>query len=442
MDREREGHPVMDQAPKTGPLRLAAGDPWRNPNFVRLWAGETVSLLGSQITVLAIPLTAVLVLGATPIQMGLLGAAGYLPFLIITLPAGAWIDRRRRGPILIAANVARALLLVMVPVTAFVGLLRVEWLFLITLAVGVCTVAFEVAYLAYVPSVVSRDQLTTANGRIQASASVAQIGGPGLAGLLVSSLGAPLAVMVDAASFLFSALNLRSIRIHEPEPASRGDDSRDLFAEIRDGLSVTFGQPVLRAFACGAAMYNALFQAMEAVLLLYVTRTLGMGAATIGLLFAIGAIGSLIGALIAGRLADRFGLGGTIVGATLLGCWVPILIPLAGGSVEFVFLTIGVALFLGNLGVTIQNIHVVSLRQTITPDRLLGRMNASYRTLVWGAIPLGAIIGGILGEVIGLRATLAVAAILLTVVPMWVIRSPIPTMRVLPSSVGAGGLST
>jgi MFS family permease len=412
--------------------RLPADDLWRNRDFVRFWAGESVSLVGSQVTALALPFMAVLVLDASPAQMGLLGAVGFLPFLVVTLPAGAWIDRHDRRPVLIVANLGRAALLATIPLAAALHVLGMELLYLIAFAVGVLTVAFEVAYLAYLPSLVSRERLTTANGRLLASASAAEMGGPGLAGLLISIVGAPVALAVDAASYIVSAISLIGIARREPPPAPDPAGGRHVIAEIREGLQVTFGSPLLRAVAAEAATYNGLYQMIEVLVLLYFTRELGLDPTTIGLLFAVGAVGALLGSLVAGKLAARFGLGRTIAGSMVLGCAAPLLLPLASGPPLVSGALIAASFFVGGFGVAISNVHVVSIRQTATPDRLLGRMNASYRTVVYGAIPLGALLGGVLGELIGLRETLTVAAVGLLLAPLWVLRSPIPGMRRLP----------
>jgi MFS family permease len=409
-----------------------ADDLWHNRDFVRFWTGETISLVGSQVTAFALPITAVLVLGASPAQMGLLGALSYLPFLLLTLPAGAWIDRHRRRPVLVVANLARGTLLATIPLAALLGVLHIEQLYLVAFAVGVLTVAFEIAYLAYVPSLVPHDRLTTANGRLQASGSAAEIGGPGLAGLLISLISAPAALVLDALSYVVSAVFLLAISHNEPPPQPGDRSLRDMLTDIREGLRVTFGDPRLRAVASEAATYNALYQMIETVILLYLARELGFDPATIGILFATGAVGALLGSIVAGRLGERFGVGRTVLASMVVGCAAPLLLPIAGGSLPATLAIVAASFLLGGFGVAVSNVLVVSIRQAVTPDRLLGRMNASYRTLVYGAIPFGALAGGVLGELIGLRATLAVAAIGLLFAPLWVIRSPIPRMRRLP----------
>jgi MFS family permease len=401
---------------------------WRDPSFRRFWAGEAISLLGSQVTALALPLTAVLVLHAGPAEMAILGVLSFLPFLLVTLPAGVWVDRRRRRPLLLVANVGRALALLAIPVGAWLGLLSLPLLYAVSFAVGVLTVLFEVAYLAYVPQLVERDQLTDANARLQATSSAAQVGGPGLGGLLIAAVGAPVAILLDSASYLASALCLVGIRRPEPEPDAAGRDA-DILGDIRTGLRVTFTNPVLRAFALTAASNNLAWQIIEVVLLIYATQVLGLDALAIGSLFSIGAVGAILGAFAAGRLAHRLGVGPTITTAMVLCGAGTLLIPLASPPPLLGAVTIAVALFISGFGNTISVIHVITVRQTITPDELLGRMNASYRTLTYGAIPIGALIGGLLGETIGLRGTMLVGAVGVFLAPLWVLLSPIRGVR-------------
>jgi len=414
--------------------RLSAGL-WLHRDFLKFWAGETISMFGTQVTALALPLTAVLMLQATPGQMGILGAAQFAPFLLITLLAGVWIDRRRRRPILIGASLGRAILVGLIPLFALLSVLRMEHLYGIAFLVGILTVFFDVGYLSYVPTLVSRDQLIEANSKLQVSASAAEIGGPGFAGVLVELVTAPFALVADALSYLASAIGL--ILIHRPEPAPPPiTASRSLWREIGEGLQVTFGNKYLRPIAGEAATYNMFNQVMLTVFVLYATRDLGLTPGILGFIFTTGSIGSLIGALWAERIARRLGIGPTIIGAMVLGCSAPLLIPLASGSTAVVISLLTLAYFLGGIGVTISNVHVVSLRQTVTPDRLLGRMTASYRLVVYGAIPVGALIGGGLGEAIGLRATLAVGAIGLLFAVSWVLFSPVSKLRELPAEAG------
>jgi MFS family permease len=406
----------------------------RHPDFRKLWAGETVSLFGSEVTELALPLVAVLALDAGAGQMGLLAAARFAPFLLVTLPAGVWADRQRRRPVLIGANLGRCLLVALVPLLAGLGLLRIQHLYGIAFAVGVLTVLFDVAYQSYLPSLVDRGQLVEGNSKLQASASVARVGGPGLGGLLVQLAGAPRALLLDAASFAVSAATLLAIRQPEPAPTgSAGEPRAGLPREIGEGLAVTYRNPVLRSMAGLAATYNLFAQVIGALLVLYATTELGMAAGLIGLVVAAGSVGALAGAALTGRLQGRLGAGPALILAVVVECASLLLVPLAGGPTALAAAILGLA-FVGNgFGLGLSNVLAVSLRQAVTPDRLLGRMNASYRFLTYGAVPIGALLGGALGELLGLRAAVAVGAVgsLLTV--PWVLARPLPGLRRMPA---------
>jgi MFS family permease len=261
---------------------------WRHPDFSKLWVGQTISPFGSEVTSLALPLTAVLVLHATPAQMGFLAAAVYAPGLLVSLFAGVWVDRVRRRPLLIGADVSRALLLALIPVAALLHLMRIEQLYVVSFAVGVLTTLFTVAYQSFLPAVVSTDRLADANSKLTASASLAQIAGPALAGALVQLVTAPLAILVDALSFLASALFLARMRITDEGPGRHGP-RKDIWREMGDGLCLTFGQPLLRTFAVSAGTNNLFGTLFSAVLVLYVTRRLGIGPAVLGVISRRGA---------------------------------------------------------------------------------------------------------------------------------------------------------
>jgi MFS family permease len=419
--------------------RRRPGGLWRHPDFRKLWAGETVSLLGSEVTELALPLVAVLALHAGAGQMGLLAAARFAPFLLVTLPAGVWVDRRRRRPVLVGANLGRCLLVALVPVLAGLEVLRIQHLYGIAFAIGVLTVLFDVAYQSYLPSLVDRDQLVEGNSKLQASASVARVGGPGLGGLLVQLAGAPRALLLDAASFAVSMATLLAIRHRESGPA--GDAGRPragLRREIGEGLAVTYRNPVLRSMAGLAATYNLFSQVIEALLVLYAATQLGMGAGLIGLVVASGSVGALAGAALAGRMQRRLGVGPSLVLAVAVECVSLLGVPLAGGTAGQAAAVLGLA-FVGNgFGLGLSNVLAVSLRQAVTPDRLLGRMNASYRFVTYGAVPVGALLGGALGELLGLRAAVAVGAAGSLLAVGWALARPVAGLRDLPAQPGPG----
>lgn len=421
-------------------MRVHAPGLGRDPDFLKLWGGQAVSQLGSQITVLALPLLAVLALGATPVQMGVLVAAETAPFLLAGLLAGVWVDRLRRRPILIAADLGRAALLLGLPLLAWSGQLRIEHLYAVGFLVGLLTVFFEVAVQAYLPSLVSREQLVDANGKLQTTRSAAQIAGPGLAGVLVQLWTAPVALVLDAASFLVSALGLWRIRAVEPEPEPVAATA-SVWQEAREGLRVVVASPLLRAFAGKAATGNLGFQLIMTVFVLYGTRGLGLNAAHIGLIFAAGSMGNLLGALLAERTAARIGAGPAIVGGSGLAAVGLLLLPLAQGPKELVVPLLALGLFVDGLGSIVADVHMLSIQQAITPDRLQGRVNATTRFLTWGILPVGGLLGGTLGGTIGLRPTLAVGTLIYLLSMLWLLRSPVWSLRTEPEPLLAMGAS-
>ena len=383
---------------------------WRHPDFLKLWSGETISLLGSQVTLLALPLVATVTLNATPVQMGVLGTLQYLPWLIVGLPAGAWIDRMRRRPIMMAADLLRAALLGSIPLAALSGILTVGHLYLVAFLVGVLNVFFDVAYMAFLPSLLQANRLVEGNAKLQVSASIAEIGGPGLAGLLVQWLTAPVAVAADAFSFLVSALSLAWIRMRETVqiPAQR---TGNMAVEIREGLRFVFSNPILRAFAAASMTTNFFIDMHLAVFVMYAIRELNFSPALIGGIYAVGSLGGLLGSLLADRLPKRLGLGPVIIGTQILVTVAVLAIPLAGGFPGIAIPVIILAQALWAFAVVVYVVNAASLRQIITPAHLQGRAAASLRFVSWGIAPLGFLLGGILGEWIGLRETLFAAAL-------------------------------
>ncbi|HUS13972.1 MAG TPA: MFS transporter [Chloroflexia bacterium] len=411
-------------------MRPPAPGLWQNPAFRRLWAGQSVSQLGSQITLLALPLTAVLALGATPVQMGILGAAEAAPWMLFGLFAGAWVDRVRRRPVLIGADLGRAALLASVPLAADWHLLGMEWLYAVGFLAGALNVLFEVAHGAFLPTVVPRSDLMAGNSTLQASISVAEVAGPGLAGALVQALSAPVAIVLDAVSFLVSAVFVSLIRTPEAAPAP--GKGRNMVREVREGLGVVRGSPILRWLVLFGISSNLFFAMNQAVRVLYVSRDLHLAPALVGAIFAAGSVGGLPAALLAGRMARRFGIGRTLVTAQTLICLGAVLFPLAEEP-RLAALLLVAGMILSGLGAIIYIITVGSLRQATTPDRLQGRVSASMRFISRSAVPLGMLIGGLLGEQLGLRTTLIVAAVGTVAGPVLVLLSPVARLHELPA---------
>ena len=407
------------------------GGLWRHPSFLKLWAGQTVSLFGSRITSIALPLAAWTILGAGPVEVGILGASNSAAFLLVGLFAGVWADRLRRRPILLAADIGRALLLLVIPAAAVTGLLRIELLYVVAAVVGVLTVFFEVAYQPFLTTLVGGDHLVEGNSKLEVSRSAADVLGTGIAGVLVHLLTAPIAIFVDAMSFLVSAAFLGIIGEREVLPERI--DRRSIWSEIGEGLSAVVRSPILRPLAFGTAVASLFYSAVSALYVLYLTRDLRMEAAILGLVFGLGSLGDLFGAIWAERLAVRVGLGPTIIAGILtLGLGV-LLLPIAVGPAALVVATQIAAWLLIGFGAMIYNVNAVSLRIGITPPRLQGRVNASVRFMIWGSMPLGAILGGLIGERIGLQAMLLLAGAGLLGSAGLLMASPLHRLRVAPT---------
>jgi MFS family permease len=381
---------------------------WKNQDFLKIWAAQSVALFGSEITTLALPLTAVVVLNASAFQMGVLQACNQLPFLLFSLLAGVWIDRIRRRPVLIYADLGRALLLLSIPFTAMLHMLGLPQLYTVAFGIGVLTVGFEIAHLAYVPSLLPRTQLLEGNSKIQTSHSVAESGGPGVAGVLIQAVSAPFAILGNAAAFLLSAVLLSQIRTAEPRP-QQAAQSIPLRQAINEGLQALLTHPLLRVIIVSSVLSEFFLSALLAMYVLYASQELHLNAVTIGIVFAIGGVAAVPSAFLAQWSADRWGIGRTIVGGWLIAGLARLFIPLAAGPAAIAML-IGAQIFSSGAG-AIANIHQWTFRQRETPDHLLGRVTASHRFLVYGAGSLGALLGGGLGAILGLRTTLAICAI-------------------------------
>lgn len=410
----------------------------RNPDFVKVWTAQTISVFGSQISGLAIPLVAALVLKVDPFAFALLGTIEMLPFILFTLPAGAWVDRLRRRPIMITGDIGRAIVLASIPVVYAVNpaWLTIWQLYVVGFVTGVLTVFFDVADQSYLPSIVDRDQLIEGNSKLQISQSAAQIAGPGIAGFLISLVKAPFAIALDSLSFLISAAFVLTIRRPEPPVERHVDESGkhpSFIQDVREGIGFVIGNPSLRGIAAGTSTSNLFGQIGGAIMLLYLVQDLKLTPEQIGLVFALGNIGALIGAFFANRAARWFGLGPTIVGSLFLGSFMLLMFAIAPVDNSIPFLVAG-GIF-GGISQMVYNINQVSYRQAICPPRMQGRMNATMRFLVWGTMPIGGVIGGILGSTIGLHNTIWVAVILGFTPTIWPFLSPIRHVRVMPEQV-------
>lgn len=407
------------------------GQLWKNSDFLKLWAGETVSLFGSSVTNLALPLTAVLVLQASPSQVAFLNTANYLPYLLLTLFVGLWVDRAKRRPLLIVTNLARGVLVGSVPVLALIGQLHMEFLYIITFLVGALTVVFNLSYRAYFPSLVSREHLMEGNSKLQASDSLAEVGGPGLAGWLVQLLTAPFALVIDAFSYLIAGLAQFLIRTPEPVPP-KPEIHQSFRNKLSEGFRFIFSNASLRSIVLEAGSYNACSQIIMSLFLVYATRELGFEAWLLGLIFSVGSVGALIGSVTASAFSKWLGLGKAIISSMLVACLPMLVIPLVSGDKTLVAVLFGIALIINGVGLGWSNVYVVSLRQAMTPDHLIGRASATYSLVGMGALPLGSLVAGFLVPLLGLRLTILVGAIGISLAPLWVIFSPLAKLDALP----------
>jgi predicted MFS family arabinose efflux permease len=408
----------------------------RQRPFRRLWIGESVSFLGDQVSLLALPLLGVLTLDASAAEMGLLTALGWAPHLLFSLFAGTWIDlRARRRPIMVAADLGRAALLTSIPLAGALGALTIAQLYAVTFGVGVLTVFFDLCWSSFLVAVVPRDQLVDANSKLMISRSASNIAGPSLAGGLVQALGAPVAVLVDAVSFLVSALFLRSIDVDEL-PLERREDEGALH-RLREGVAFLLRHPVLRAGVACTSTLNFFTYIWFAIFVLYASRELGLSAGAIGLILGVGAVGGLFGALVAARLGRRIGIGPAIVLGAVLFPAPTVLFPLASGPqwARAAFLLAGE--FVASVGVMVFDVNQNSLNVLLTPHRLRARIAGASRFFNYGTRPLGALAGGALGEAIGLRTTIWVGVAGSLFAVLFLLVSPMPSIREPPSEAPA-----
>ena len=434
--------PMPDAAlPSTDPTAPPAvpDSVLRNADFVRLWIAETISQFGTQVSLLALPLIAVVLLDATAFQVALLGTIDFLPFILFSLPAGAWVDRLRRRPILIAGDVLRAVALLSIPVAYVLDVLTIWQLYVVGFTAGTLTVFFDVAYQSYLPSLVEREQLIDGNGKLEISRTVAQTAGPALGGGLIGILTAPIAVIVDAISYGASALFVALIRRPEPTPDPHHDEHGrprgSLASEVRDGLGYVLGNRYLRGIATCTGTANLFGNIATATLILYAVDTLRLGPAQIGIIFGIGNLGAIVGAVSADRVRRRLGLGPAIVASAALGGPAVLLIALAPVEMPIPFLV--ASGLLGGFSMVVYNINQVSFRQAITPAPMQGRMNATMRFIVWGTIPVGQVAGGAIATVAGIPAALWIGAVgsFVAVLPLLV--TPVHTLRDMPTPAGS-----
>jgi MFS family permease len=415
------------------PGRTREGSLWRDGNFLTMWGGQALSQFGSQITELALPVLAVLLLHATEAQVGYLNAAAMAAFLVVGLPAGAWIDRMRKRHVMIWADAVRALALAAVPLLFVAGLLEMWHLYAVALVVGIATVFFDVSYQSIVPSLVPADRIAEANGKLESTQQLAGLSGPAIAGWLIGVITAPLAILTTVGTYVASMVALLRTRDHEQIRAP--EDRAPLHREIGEGLAWVFGNPLLRRIVGTTGISNLFSTFIFTLTPIYYLRIIGFSPEVMGLLFSLSAVGGLLGAIATPRIVARVGearaipLAAIAFSLTVVPFPLAVLLPVPGA-----FALLVAQGFVMSFAVLVYNITQVTFRQRITPPRLLGRMNASIRFCVWGVMPLSALAAGWLGTALGTVPALWIGALgsLLSALP--VVIGPFWRLRDLPQA--------
>ncbi|MFI9550024.1 MFS transporter [Nonomuraea endophytica] len=406
---------------------------WKNRDFLKLWSGESLSLVGSQVTVLAMPIVAYLWLHASVAEMGVLGALSRLP-MVLFFVVGVWVDRMRRRPVLIWSDVIRALMLATVPLLFVMDMLTLWWLYVVVLVMGVFGVLFEIAYRSYLPVLVAPEHLGDGNSKLQLSDSISKAVGPSLAGVLIAVRSAPLVILVDAISYVLSALCLISIRKREDPPPP--DEGGSMIAAIRAGFGWVMSHPVVRPLAIASAVYSFFdIGILQTLYIPYVIDGAGVPAGWVGAVLAVGGIGAIAGAWLSVRLMKGAGPGPTMFWSTVIGNSALILVPLAGGPVWLAITMLAFSQLLVGLCTQVFVVNNITVLQSATPRELMGRVIATIWAMGLVPAPLGALVAGFLGQAVGMRPVVLVAAVIGAVVPMIVLAlSPIPRMRELPQA--------
>jgi len=424
MTSDQIAQPTARAVPKPGGVLS-------NRDFAKLFAGETISQIGSQITQFTVPLVAIITLNASAFQVGVLNALKFVPVLVIAIFAGVWLDQHRRRPIMIGCALGSAALIGLVPISSELGFLSIGLLYVVITLTGSLTVIFDVGALSYVPFLVDREHLTESNSKLQASISFAGIAGPGFAGVIVGLLTAPIALSVDAVSYLFSAGGLLAITKREPVP-ERSADRPSIRQSLAEGFRAVYGIKLLRILLGQSATLNVGFGMVSTIFTLYAVRVLHFSPDKLGLAIGSLAAGALCGSLLAGRVERLIGLPATLTLAIIGVCASPLLllIPRDAGVVSIALCMAG---WYGHgFGIGMWNVNTITLRQVLTPMNVLGRMNATYRMVLFGALPVGALLAGLLGSTVGYWHAILISTIALTTPMLWLAFSPVFRLKELP----------
>lgn len=412
-----------------------------NPDFTKLFIGETISQIGSQVTQFTMPLVAIITLNASALEVGVLNALKFVPVIVVAIFAGVWLDRRQRRPVMIACALGNAALIGLVPISSVAGFLSIGLLYVVITLTGSLTVIFDVGALSYVPSLVERDQLSDGNSKLQASGYFAGVAGPGLAGLIVGLITAPITLSIDAVSYLFSAAGLITIVKREPAQEKRADQP-SIRHSLAEGFRAVYGTKLLRILLGQSATLNVGFGAVSTIFTLYAVRVLGFSPDKLGLSLGALAAGAFFGSLLAARIQRLIGLPMTLTLAIVGVCASPLLL-LIPRNADAVSLLLAMLAWLGHgFGIGMWNVNTITLRQVLTPMRLLARMNATYRMVLFGALPVGALLAGLLGDAVGYWHATLISVLALTTPMAWLTFSPVFRLKELPAGPDSAGQGT
>jgi MFS family permease len=422
------------QAPRgSGGIRgvVPPGQHRANSDFAKLWAGQSVSLIGTQVTLFAMPLVAIITLRASVFDIGVLNALRFVPVIIGSLFAGVLLDRRRRRPVLIACGLGNAVLIGLVPIASAAGRLSIGLLYVVVTLVGALNMTFDIGAMSYVPSLVDAADLSEANGKLQASAAFAGIAGPGLAGLLVGLVTAPITLSADAISYLFSAAGLLSIKKQEPAPA-KADQRLSIRQSMAEGMRAVYGSKLLLGLLTQGAAVNLFFGIFTTVFAVYAIRVLHLTPFKLGLVVGAAAAGSLTGALTGGRIRNALGFRRTMIITTIGECAAPVILLFPRNASVLTVVVMMAAQFVYGVNLTIGNVIVITVRQVVTPKHVLARMTATYRMLLFGIAPVGMLAGGVLGSAFGLRSALVIAVLTMLLPILWIFFAPVFRLARMP----------
>ena len=405
---------------------MTTASAWTDRNFRRLWVGSSASWFGSEIGELAIPLLALITLAATPGELGLLRTMQFLPFLLVTLPFGVFVDRSRKRSLMIGADLGRFVLIGGIPMLIWTGAGHIELVYILVFAAAMLTVLYQLSDFAFLPRVVTQDRLLDANSKLTATQSAAEIGGKGLGGLLVQALTAPFAVLFNAAGYLVSAFAIS--RIDVDERIERSAERSSIRREVAEGLRIVVRNKYLRPLLLESTNFNLFFELFLVGLLVFAVSDIGLSPVLIGLTFTIGAVGTFLGAWFGTRVAGRFGYGRVLLVTFFIGNSASVLLVLLN-DIGTAMVILASVFFLMGLGTGVANVHATSLRQTAVPSALHGRVNAAYRMVSWGAVPIGAILGGLIATQFSAHAAMLVGALGIPLGTIWIAASAIPNVR-------------